>query len=112
VPPSPVLPEAVRHRVVTLAAEAIGTVDASALPPALRRVADFTPQRRARVAGTQIALALESDEQFRERVAGHVRTGAPQIAAQLLDGVVAPAADPVAVPVQPVREPALSSSAA
>jgi predicted RNA-binding protein with PIN domain len=90
-----VLPEAVRLRVVALAAEALGAIGSDGLPPALRRVAAFTPQRRARVAGTQIALALEADERFRERVAGHVRAQLPGVVGPLHEGVPAPAADPV-----------------
>lgn len=96
-PAGQVLPEPVRQRVLALAAEAIGAIDAAVLPPALRRVAAFTPQRRARVAGTQIALALEADEPFRQRVADHVRAGRPAVGALVDDGVPAPAADPVEV---------------
>ncbi len=95
--PAPVLPEAVRQRVVALASDALGSVDAAQLPASLRRVASFTPQRRSRLAGTQIALALESDDEFRARVAAHVRTRLPDVAVAVADGVVAPAADPVEV---------------
>ena len=90
-----VLPEPVRARVVALAADALGALGPDQLPAPLRRVAGFTPPRRVRLAGTRIALTLESDSQFRERVAVHVRTQQPDVAGPLLDGTVAPAADPV-----------------
>ncbi len=94
--PEPVLPEPVRVRVVALAADALGAIEPDRLPAALRRVAGFTPQRRARLAGTQIALALATDDDFRERVAGRVRARLPA-AGQVAAGVDAPAADPVEV---------------
>ncbi len=95
--PGLVLPEAVRSRIVALVAEALGAVDTDVLPPALRRVAGFTPQRRARVAGTQIALALEADDRFRERIATHIRAQQPGVVGPLLAGIDAPAADPVEI---------------
>jgi predicted RNA-binding protein with PIN domain len=64
-----VLPEAVRSRVVALAADVLPQVPG--LPPAVRRVAGFAPNRRARLGGTAIAEALADDE-LRERVAVQV----------------------------------------
>ena len=64
------LPGAVRTRVVALAADALP--DVVRLPPELRRVAAFAPQRRARLGGTAIAAALESDDEFRDRVGTQV----------------------------------------
>ena len=49
---------AVRARVVGLAADALGRMDAQQLPASLRRVASFAPTRRARLAATQIAGVL------------------------------------------------------
>lgn len=77
------LPEAVRGRIVTIAADALP--DVVRLPPQLRRVAAFAPARRARLGGTAIAAALEGDPEFRDRVATQasaratydVRTAAP-----------------------------------
>ena len=63
------LPEPVRARVVVLAADALPQV--TPLPPALRRVAEFAPARRARLGGSAIAAALDDDE-VRERVATQV----------------------------------------
>ena len=64
------LPGAVRTRVVALAADVLP--DVVRLPPALRRVAGFAPQRRARLGGSAIAAALEVDDEFRERVGTQV----------------------------------------
>lgn len=89
-----VLPQPVRLRVTALAAEALGAIDAEQLPAPLRRVAAFAPRRRAGLAGTQIALALEADPGFRERVAGQLRADRADVAAALLAGTPAPAADP------------------
>lgn len=63
------LPEPVRGRVTALVAGVLPSV--VRLPPALRRVADFAPARRARLGATAIAAALE-DEEFRERAAVQV----------------------------------------
>ena len=64
------LPGAVRTRVVALAADVLP--DVVRLPPVLRRVAGFAPQRRARLGGSAIAAALEADDEFRERVGTQV----------------------------------------
>jgi len=85
---------AVRARVVGLAADALGRMDAQQLPPSLRRVAGFTPARRARLAATQIAGVLAEDDGFRERVAVQVRAGVPDLVRALEDDEAAPA-DPV-----------------
>jgi predicted RNA-binding protein with PIN domain len=91
------LPEPVRLRALSLSADAMGEIPADQLPPSLRRVASFAPARRARVAGTQIASALENDEAFRERVATQVRTAVPDVAKALDEQAPPPAAHPVEV---------------
>jgi predicted RNA-binding protein with PIN domain len=63
------LPEPVRARVVSLAADVLPQV--AGLPPAVRRVAAFAPNRRARLGGSAIAEALD-DDQLRDRVATQV----------------------------------------
>ena len=89
------LPETVRVRVVALAADALGRLQADTLPPSLRRVATFAPQRRARLAGSQIAGVLERDADFRKSVAEVVREGVPELADAVELGSAPPAADPV-----------------
>ena len=64
------LPGAVRARVVALAADVLP--DVVRLPPALRGVAGFAPQRRARLGAAALSSALESDEEFRERIGAQV----------------------------------------
>jgi len=93
--PVTVLPEAVRARVIGLAAEALGKMPSDQLPASLRRVATFAPARRARLAGTQIAGVLESDEQFRERLAVQVQELTGELGRALVEGRPPTAADPV-----------------
>ncbi|WP_193605486.1 NYN domain-containing protein [Nocardioides dongkuii] len=63
------LPAVARARVVGLTADVLPEV--VRLPPALRRVAEFAPSRRARLGAGAIAAALADDE-LRERVATQV----------------------------------------
>jgi predicted RNA-binding protein with PIN domain len=91
------LPEPVRLRALSLAADALGQIPADQLPAPLRRVASFAPARRAKLAGTQIAATLESDDSFRERVATQVRVAVPTVATALDEQAPPPAADPVEV---------------
>lgn len=95
--PTPGPPDAVRARVVHVAAQALPAV--GQLPPALRKVAAFAPQRRARLGGTQILAALEDDD-VRQRVATQVvaRGDAAALAAELgAPAVDLPERDPVEV---------------
>lgn len=66
------LPERIRARVLSLAADALGALPSEQVPAALRRVAAFTPSRRARAAAGQLLDALR-DDVFRERLAVQVR---------------------------------------
>ncbi len=93
----PALPEPVRTRVVAMASDTLGSSDQSDLPAAVRPLASFTPSRRARLAGTQIAAALERDDGFRDLVAADVRTRQPELVAALDSGTTPPAVDPVEV---------------
>jgi predicted RNA-binding protein with PIN domain len=77
------LPEEVRHRVHALTAEVLPEV--VKLPPSLRRVADFAPARRARLGAAPMTAALESDEDFRQRVAVQVNGGLPRPVAEAAD---------------------------
>ncbi len=89
----PEVPEAVRLRLVALTAEVLPAVDP--LPAPLKRVAAFTPARRARSGGSQIALLLGTDDEFRARVGTQVAAVLPDLAASL-DGAHAPdTADPL-----------------
>ena len=89
------LPAPVRARVQGLAADALPLL--SDLPASLRKVAAFAPQRRARLGGSQIAAALETDDDFRHRVADQVAAALPELSTALAAGTVPAAADPVDV---------------
>ena len=88
------LPEGVRHRVITIAADAFGSLTTSELPSQLRQFARFTPTRRARFAGNALAAALETDPVFRQRIATRLRELQPELAGALESGTPPPAADP------------------
>ena len=60
------LPEPVRARLVALVAASLPSV--VQLPPALRKVADFVPARRARAGARTIISALDADDDLRTRV--------------------------------------------
>jgi predicted RNA-binding protein with PIN domain len=96
-PSEPVLPEPVRQRVIALAASAMTGMPLDELPPALRRVAKFAPNRRARLGGAAIATQLMTDPLLRQRLAARVMEEAGQLGAAILDGALPPAADPVEV---------------
>ncbi len=91
----PQLPEAVRSRVVALAAEVLPQV--TSLPAALKRVADFAPSRRARLGGKQIALTIGLDDDFREHVATQVAVLTPELAAAVKSRSIPATADPTEV---------------
>jgi predicted RNA-binding protein with PIN domain len=88
------LPSGVRRRVIELAAQRLGDLPPDRIPASLRSIARFAPARRARLGGTPIAAALETDDGFRGEVADLVREAFPEVSAALVDGVPMPAADP------------------
>lgn len=97
-PPRPVpLTRGVRDRVVALAADALGGLSPDQIPGPLRPFARFTPTRRARLAAVPLAVALEGDDAFRDRVGERVRAVLPELAAGLESGSVPAAADPLDV---------------
>jgi predicted RNA-binding protein with PIN domain len=91
------LPEGVRHRVVTLAADAFGGLTHAELPSQLRPYARFTPNRRAKFAATALATTLEGDPAFRQRIAGKLREAQPELAEAMDAGTPPPAVDPLDV---------------
>jgi predicted RNA-binding protein with PIN domain len=95
--PLPALPEAVRSRVVGLVSDALTDLEPTTLPAPLRRVASFAPARRARLAATQIASAVDQDSGFRERVAVQVRSALPDLCLAMDRGQPPAAADPAEV---------------
>jgi predicted RNA-binding protein with PIN domain/uncharacterized coiled-coil protein SlyX len=89
------LPEPVRQRVVALAADTLGRLPAEEVPPALRAAARFTPAKRARLAGAALAVALETEPQFRLRVAEAAEQQQPAVTDAVRHAQAPPAADPV-----------------
>jgi predicted RNA-binding protein with PIN domain len=88
------LHDAVRQRVVSLAAETAGQLPPLQLPAALRPFARFTPAKRAKLAAIPLATAVETDAVFRGRVADRVSGAFPEIVRALEQGVLPAAADP------------------
>jgi predicted RNA-binding protein with PIN domain len=82
------LPERVRARVISYAADALGALPADHVPASLKRAASFTPQRRARIAGEQILEQLAADDRFRERLGVQAKARCAEVAARLAEGVV------------------------
>jgi predicted RNA-binding protein with PIN domain len=95
--PEPTLPEAVRQRITSLAAAALPGLAGDEIPVALRRVARFAPNRRARLGGREIAAQLAGDPLFRQRVSTRVVEDAGDLGAAVAEGMAPAAADPVEV---------------
>ena len=91
------LPDAVRSRVVTFAADTLGALPEEEVPGSLKRFRSWAPQHRRTRAGTPLAAAVDRDVTFRQRVAGAAREELPDLAAALDAGEPPPAADPVDV---------------
>jgi len=90
-----VLSEAARQQLVTIAADLVGRLAPDELPVAVRPVARFTPTKRVRLGGTQLAAAMDADEAFRTRVADVVAEALPQLAEAIRAGESTAASDPV-----------------
>ena len=63
------LPESVRRHLVGWAALVLGTLPPVQIPPALHRVARFTPAKRARLGAAALLSTIDSDLPFRATVA-------------------------------------------
>ncbi len=94
-PDSVVLGEAARQQLVTIAADVLGRMPADEVPTALRPIARFTPAKRARLGAPALAAALDTDDDFRARVAEVVVDASAQLAQAVLDGAPTMASDPV-----------------
>jgi len=68
------LPEAVRHRVISLAAAALGSAPPAQIPPTLTTVSRFAPAKRAKRGALPLAQTVQTDPAFRALVA-HVAQG-------------------------------------
>jgi predicted RNA-binding protein with PIN domain len=90
-----VLSEAARQQLVAIAADLVGRLSQDELPVTVRPVARFTPTKRVRLGGTQLAAALDADDGFRSRVADAVADALPQLAEAVRTGEPTAASDPV-----------------
>lgn len=80
------LPEPVRSRVVALAATALAGMAPEEVPTALRKVARFTPAKRARLGAADLLAAVEGDRVFRQRVVETARAaGADELVLACLE---------------------------
>ncbi|GAA2391291.1 RNA-binding protein [Catellatospora methionotrophica] len=95
--PEPILPEPIRQRVVALAAAVLTALPNDEMPIALRKVAKFAPNRRARLGGAAIAAQLTADAVFRQRISTRVLDDAGELGAAVLGGMAPAAADPIEV---------------
>jgi predicted RNA-binding protein with PIN domain len=95
--PEPILPESVRQRVIALAAAAITGMPVDELPNPLRKIAQFAPNRRAKLAGQPIAAHLTIDPVFRQRIGERALDAAGELGLAVRDGAPPAAADPIEV---------------
>jgi predicted RNA-binding protein with PIN domain len=89
------LPPRVRRAVLDLAAEALGALPETEVPPGLRKIRRFAPARRARAGAAPLALALEREPGFRRQVAALWRAADPELAAAVEADELTPTLDPV-----------------
>jgi predicted RNA-binding protein with PIN domain len=95
--PEPTLPEAVRQRVISLAAAALAGLPADEVPTTLRRVAQFAPNRRARLGASLLSVQLATDPTFRQRIGDRVVDTSGDLGVAVRAGAPPAAADPVEV---------------
>lgn len=93
--PGAVLVEPARQRLLTLAAEVLGRLDADKVPAALRPIARFAPAKRARLGATALAAALDADDGFRGEVAAVVEQTSPQLVEAVRGRASTAASDPL-----------------
>ena len=82
---------------MALAAAAMSGLPADEVPAPLRRVANFAPNRRARLGAAAIAAQLATDPLFRQRVGSWALEQAGELGAAMREGAPPAAADPVEV---------------
>jgi predicted RNA-binding protein with PIN domain len=71
------IPDAVRHRLAEIGAEAISGLNRVDIPQQLRAVAKFAPAKRARLGGASIMAALRTSSNFRRAVVEWAREHRP-----------------------------------
>lgn len=89
-----VLAEPARQQIVQIASDVLGRLKPDEIPVPLRALAKFTTSRRRQRGAVPIAAALDSDEQFRARVADVVIETLPLLVEALRSGAGTAASDP------------------
>jgi predicted RNA-binding protein with PIN domain len=79
------LPEPVRGQVVALAAATLASMTPDEVPAGLRKVARFTPAKRAKLGAADLLAAVENDPGFRTRVVAAARRGESPVALAYLE---------------------------
>lgn len=82
------LPADVRAKMIAIASLGLGRMATTQVPAALRRSVSFAPARRAKLVGSQIAVAVELDDDFRAHLATQVRALVPDTVANLEAGSI------------------------
>ena len=96
--PAVFLSEPVRRRAIEIAAVAMPGLGQGKVPARLRRFLKFSPVKHAKLAKSELAVALASDTAFREGLAEVLTsTDSPLIEAIATGGEVSPMADPAEV---------------
>lgn len=75
-----------RYKMIRLASRGLSQMPAAAVPAGLRIAAGFAPSKRIKLAGSQIAAAVDTDAGFRQHLATQVRALAPRLVSQLESG--------------------------
>src|SRR5699024_8987699 len=71
------LPNAVRERIVRLAAQALGSLESGDIPRQLRPVARFAPAKRAKAGAAALIVTLSESARFRAAVVEWLRENRP-----------------------------------
>lgn len=80
------LPATIRTKMIALASQGLAKMPTAQVPGSLRRSVSFAPAKRAKLVGSQIALAVELDDDFRGHLATQVRALVPQTVAAVESG--------------------------
>jgi predicted RNA-binding protein with PIN domain len=92
---STALADLVRQRLVQIASDVLNGLPVDQVPAPLRPIAKFAPAKRAQLGAAALSAALDTDSDFRERVANAVTDALPQLVEALRAGESTLASDPI-----------------
>ena len=84
--PESALPPALRAKMVALASQGLTKMPPAQVPAPLRKSATFAPAKRAKLVGSQIAQAVDTDQEFRGHLATQVRALTSELVTSLEAG--------------------------